>query len=270
MNKRKSVRTSKDLLDFYPFLEHQAGWSKFAKEFDKPECLKCRSKGVRYITPPKRPEAIEAMLNHCNSVLRGEMLANLPFGLDEEIRFVTPDEVRETRLRDATALAGIVESLLSDSDKGTVLRHAVEAEIKRIRQKKLKPKRSNSVDLFRAFCTFVNREKRLPFKKELNIEANRLKMCKDGFLGEKIFGEIVYRNGAANGSAADRFYVYDCREEYAYDDNDEVQTWKECRIVPWGEWDALRWNPTEYADVSTPSGFKGLPEAHEDKGKVRK
>jgi hypothetical protein len=165
------------------------------------------------------------------------------------------------QLNAAVELAKKVEMLLSPEKEGNQLRNALRAEasrreIPRHRQDKATP---GAVVCF-AFLKFVQREKRFPLKKELNVEANRLSKCEVGGIGKRRFGEQFQR-------ADEKFFVYDNISHFDYKCVGDEIRW-EFRVVRAVEWDTTKWAESSgLAEYTTPHGLKGLPEAREDKGK---
>ena len=260
--KNRKVSTSKDLLKFYPFLEQQKEWAKFAEEFNKPECRKNRIKAARALRIPEQPEAIGEILHHCNWVLHGEILSFLPeIGDDGNERFLSPKQVAISRLKAATSLAEKVELLLSYTDAGAELRSGLERAIKRLQYQ---PDTRSIMDAFNAMCLFIRREERLPSKKELNIEVNRIKKCNVEHIMEDLpsFGQIIMREESVlrNGRpvcAKVSYRVYDFTKGYGIDDEYNECRWIQCRLVPRECWEESYWVDT--SEIWKPGGFSGLP-----------
>lgn len=262
--RNRKISTSKDLLQFYPFLEHQKEWGKFAKEFDKPECRKNRRKAALALKAPEQPDEIREMLNHCNWVLRGETLSVMPeIDDDGKESFLTPEQVVESRLKAATALAEKVELLLSDTEAGAEMRSGVEQAIKRLQHQ---PDTRAIIHAFNAMCRFIHRERRLPSKKALNIEAYRMRHCNVSHVeGERpAFGEIITREESVLRDrtpiiAKVKYRVYDCAEHHGMDDEYREARWVTCRLVPKEKWDHPLWQDTR--EIWNLGGFSGLPKA---------
>ena len=262
--KSRKISTSKDLRQFYPFLEQQKGGGKFAEEFDKPECRKNRAKAALALKAPEQPDEIRGMLNHCNWVLRGETLSVMPeIDDDGKESFLTTEQVVESRLKAATALAEKVELLLSDTEAGVEMRSGVEQAIKRLKHE---PDTRTIIDKFDAMCRFIIREKRLPAKKELNIEANRIKNCNVLHVMEDRprFGQLITLEQSVmeNGRPVIRevrYRVYDFTEHYGIDDQYNEGKWIECRLVRDTNWKKIYW--TDSHGLWGPGGFYGLPKA---------
>ena len=175
---------------------------------------------------------------------------------------LTRDEVARERMNAAVELAKKVELLLSPSKEGKKLRNAcrAEAERKEVPRNRQDKADASAVVCF-AFLKFVHREERLPSKKELNVEANRLAKCEVGGIGERQFGEAVQRDGI-------KWLVYDSISKIEFNSDHDMNMGWEYRIVPFLRWDEPKWEKSSgAAEYTTPLGLKGLPEAHEDKGK---
>lgn len=261
------ISVSNDLLTLCPKLKSDREWESFAKEFDMPKCRKNRSTAARACKPPVRPKMICDMARHCFTILRWDAALGLP-DLDIEGEPVALETAKANRIDSAIILAEMVELLLSDSEVGRLQRKTVGDETKRLMRESSGSNRRNVYDLCLAFLNFIKREEKLPTKKELNIEANHLQNCTRGYIGNQKFGDVIYHPKSGSKSRADRFHVYESSEEYAFDEI-TVKTWSEYSLIPNNEWGVERWPGTQFSDVSTPAGFKGLREANEDKGKVR-
>ena len=261
--KRGKISTSKDLLQFYPFLERQKEWAKFAEAFDKPECRKNRGKAARALEAPEQPDEIREMLNHCNWVLRAETLSLLPkIDDDGKASFQTPEQDVESHLKAATALAEKVELLLSDSEAGAEMRSGVEQAVKSLKHR---PDTRSIIDAFKAMCLFIRREQRLPSKKELNIEAFRMKWNECHVMEERPkFGQLITleKSTLDKGQVVSRevpYRVYDFKECYGLDDEYNEGKWIECRLVRDVSWNELYWKDPR--EIWKPGGFSGLPKA---------
>ena len=258
--KRKTVSTSKDLLNVYPFLEGQKGWTKFANEFDKPEYREKRAKDGRAIRAPKQPNSIRELLNHCTTILRGEMLIGFSNLDDPTERVWTAEDEMKERLKSASVLAEKVECLLSDTREGDRLRAAVEKDITRLRT--IAPAR-NSMDAWKALFVFIEREGTLPTKPQLNWEVNHIAHGRmDWFVTNSTMkeGDPVVANGK-------KYRAYGCYDDYRTDDQYRQFFGVGCKLVPEHEWQQPYWIPTENrAHIFTSCGLKGLPDG--PKGKL--
>lgn len=265
---RRTISNSTDLLRHYPILESQKGWTQFAIRFDKPECRKNRSIAARASAPKRQPEAIREILNHCFLILRGEMIAGFPEILpDGTERYLSSAEELEQRLKSATSLAEKVELIFSDSEDGVGWRKGIMQEGRRL---KSNPESRSLFLAWQAFFHFLDRQGRLPTKKELNWEVNRRKNRVKGYRGKKEFGDSVYLSNDREGgdrSRADKYMIYDCYEDYCRDENEDVIVWMECELVPLFQWKVGYWDEGDFSrTVLKAGGFSGLPKS----GKPRK
>jgi len=256
-----ALKNSDCLLSEYPELANCSEWKKFATEFDKPSCIRKRS-DARKAFRPEMKEAVKEMDEHCQFILNGERIAN--FGrtkADGSNGWWSREEIALGRIVSAVALAQKVQLLFSPSKEGKKLRNALRAEADRREvPRNRQDKASCSAVVCFAFLKFVHRAKRLPLKKELNVEANRLAKCEIEDTGKKQFGEICERDEV-------NWKVYDCISEFDFEADDDEIKWKS-RVVPLDAWDRPKWESSSgLAEYSTPLGLKGLSEAHEDKGK---
>lgn len=168
--------TSDELLVTWPFLLGQPNWTKFVEHFDSPPCIKARADAViARMGPPMSPE-VQVMLD---LVQRIEKTANVlssqqdpKSGEYQERLFRQASELVENSL----ALASKARLLLTDNSEGDLLRAEVNSEIKRQRFESCddseRPVRMG-YEALTALFTFIDRERRLPSKRELNIEAGR-------------------------------------------------------------------------------------------------
>lgn len=254
-------RTAADLLKVYPKLAKDEGWAKFAQEFDKPEHCKNRAVAARACRPEAKKEILE-LRKLCGVVLTDEWIAQISQLRDDGTSSsLTSEQVSSNRIAASVALAKKVELLLCGTDKGNALLRLIEAEGKRRTEKE---KHRNHTDCCVALLEFIQREERLPTKKELSIEANRLIEI-EKIIGKKTHGEIVRKNGSK--SRADQYYVYDCRQKLKLNHESKLfeQVW-EFRMTPRHRWDKPRWIGPDYSRVSKPVGLQGLPEDHKAKG----
>jgi hypothetical protein len=252
--KRKIIANSGDMLLHYPFLERQEGWTKFAEEFDKPECQKERIKAARYRRPPKQSQVVTKIISHCHSILHGEDLADFFNCVAETELVLTPEAVLETRLKDAAALAKKIECLLSDTPAGDKLFEAIKKEVER---RRTIPPLCNIMDVWKALFAFINREHLLPTKQKLNWEANHIARGRmDWFVPNPDLraGDKLIVKGK-------NYRAYWCYNDLREDDQCRDVYGTGCKLVPEHEWETPRWeNPSSYSHILTPCGLKGLPE----------
>lgn len=248
------------LLVEYPFLAGEVGWDGFVREYDDPPCIKKRADALKAFRP-QMGQAVSEMDEFCQVILNKKGLARR--GRPNSILYTSLDEVRE-RITAAVALAEKVELLFSPCREGAKIRHALKAEAKRRAMPPLKyDKATPATVVCYSFLRFVHREECLPTKKQLNVEANRLTYSEGGPLAEMRFGEVFHRGGM-------EYRIYDCVRNSGTWEDDTGKTWFECRIVPSFQWDQPRWPTVSgMTEFTTPLGLKGLPEAHNDKGKLR-
>ena len=261
------IAKAADLKRICPRIDRDAGWAAFVKEFDNPQYCAKRLDSANHCQKQKQHTEIRETERLCMIIRNGETLAFPPQFIPDGSKFyLTEEQATKKRIDASIALAEKVWLLLSPSGHGERLRRMFEAEAER---KSKGAKKQSMTDLCLALLEFIRREERLPTKKELNIEANRLHHCLHGYSAEKVHGNTIQIKGTT--SVADRLVVYDCGPVTAYDESRNLVTRMECRIVPYNEWEEPRWGVTTYSDYSTPCGLKGLPEAHKDKGpgKVR-
>jgi hypothetical protein len=118
---------------------------------------------------------------------------------------------------------------------------------------------------FNAMCRFILREQRLPSKKELNIEASRMKSNELHVMADRPkFGQLIalVKSAMDNGrpvSREVRYRVYDFTEHYGMDDDYNEGKWIECRLVRDASWKKPYWSDTR--EIFKPGGFSGLPKA---------
>lgn len=252
------MRTLSDLLEDHPELEHQKNWQKFAEEFDKEECIKERRKVMSAYRPKQGEQALHLM-QLCH-IITSDLAA---FRRAEESPL---DLWSKTRIDAALELTRKVMECFENTDEGKSLRNAMRA----VAEKKRSPeprrdKASPASSVLFAFKKFVDRERRLPTKKELNIESNRLRKCVKMGNRERQFGEQFNENG-------NELVFYDSIITDLDRDADDkiINTWK-FRAVPLASWNEPQWEASSMlAEYSTPLGLKGLSEAHGDKGKRSK
>jgi|GEM_PF-3051244 len=255
------LTNSGSLLSEYPFLEQDPGWRTFVDEFDRPQHVKKRMQAIRSFQ--KEPSAsVKELESHCRTIL-SKIAAWCPRNADGTREFLTRDEAVRVQLNAAEELAKKVKILLSPEKEGNQLRYALGAEAKRREiPRSRQDKGSPAAIVCFAFLYFVRREERLPSKRELNVEANRLSTCELGGTGKRLLGEVF-------PSGREKFVVYDNISHFDFGEEDEIK-W-EFRVVRAGEWDKLKWQQSSgLAEYTTPHGLKGLREAHEDKGGDRK
>jgi hypothetical protein len=261
--KRKTVSTSKDLLNFYPFLEGQKGWTKFASKFDKPEFRKHRMEAARARRGPKQSKIVRDCLNHSSWIINAEALANMPIcETDSSERFLTPEELLESQKSSAMILAKAFKLLLTDSRDGNRLRDEIMKEIERLRT--IAPSR-NIAEACEAFFRFIERENRLPTKQETNWEANHIyhgKIEEFHIKSRMKDGDHLEKNGK-------QYRAYGCYEDLRMDDQYCDFSGIACKLVPAEEWKQLRWEDASNSSHLWKScGFSGLPEGK--RGKVGK
>lgn len=262
--KRRAVSNSKDLLEFYPFLEDQKGWAKFATAFDKPECKEKRRNAARACRRPVTSRKVKDMRTLCSWIRHGELLSCMPnLNGDGQQVDLSPVGVTRRRLQDACSLASAVEMILSDSEGGRILRQAIEDEIAALR---FQPDTRSIYDACIALFRFISREERLPTKKELNREVNRMKKCNVVHVMEKRpqFGDTIKRlvptlNEGRMIETEMQYRVYEYEKNHGVDDNWNEVYWFECRLVRDYEWGNPYWADT--SDVWKPGGLSGLPKA---------
>lgn len=261
------IAKAEDLKRICPRIDRDAGWAAFVTEFDNPKHCANRQKSANSCLKPKQHSLIREIEHLCMITRTSETLAFPPqFSPDGSKFYLTEEQATKKRIDASITLAETVWLLLSPSKNGEGLRRKFKAEAGR---KSKGAKKRSMTDLCLALLEFIRREERLPTKKELNIEANRLHHCLHGYSAEEVHGKIIQPKGTT--SVADLLVVYDCGPVTAFDESRNLVTRMECRIVPYHEWEEPRWSVTNYSDLSTPCGLKGLPEAHKDKGpgKVR-
>jgi hypothetical protein len=258
------IRTSADILKWYPALSGDPQWSNFAAEFDKPICVSYRTKAARRCIGKTEPEVSE-LHSLCDTVLHLEDLACLPSIADDGTEtYLSEIEISKRRSDAAITLAEMVKLLLQTSDEGERLRQALKRNLRR--SPPPKPKEIRHLLMFQAFVSFVNRTKRLPLKSELNVEANRVSCAKPVPMDRRDFGEFVLPDGTRSSSQKEAWIVLRSFENYGYGEF-EVEHWNECEIVPNGAWKAPKWQSHDYGEISTEMGFKGLAENHQSKGR---
>jgi hypothetical protein len=184
--------------------------------------------------------AIRAFSPAAVSVHRDAMMTSF-------IANATDPNVIENPSKDAAAteLAGYALKMLDPKNSGRILDELAE----KIReQQNPKPgsivKPNRTFEVTRAMITFIHRERRIPGKTELHMEANRrhesVRMAQERE-SHKI-GEVV-----GKGRTRFRIYMFDRIPGFAY-------------LCPFGQWDNLRWNETHYSKVILrEAGMHGLP-----------
>ncbi len=234
--------TSEHLLSRFPILAEKAGWKKFADAFDKQACVKRRIKvaeeGKR---PPTGDVRIQKMRRAAHEILFPELLA--VFGTEE---------IELDSLVSARKLASMVTSLLSNSPDGRDLRAAVAAEGKHL---DFKPKDLNGFDAMQCLIGFIDREYRLPTKKELRIECQHWHSSGTFISNKKMsYGERIGKKG-------DQIWrVISCRSDTRFNSKNEIVPCYTLVLTGEATWGKERWNSSEFSATQKGFGLDGLPE----------
>lgn len=254
---KRFSNSSKGLLQAFPFLQEQKGWERFAKEFDRSECRKARSKASRATRGERESKLICELKTHVSVIRNRHILDSFSFIHDDGTETYSTEEEKQKRiLKSAEFLSDQMNLLLTISENGDKARRALTKEIDR---KTRKLDQRNITDVFEAFLNFVQRESRLPSKKELNSEANRIEESKKNapIPGKRKFGDEIKKSD----SRADRFIVFHCEEKHG-DGMGENWLWHQCQIVRANEWESPRWDEADFSKkILKPAGFAGLPKA---------
>lgn len=263
--KRKKISTSEDLLENHPQLAQEKGWDKFAREFDKQKCREYRMEAMAaYKT--RESEQVQCLKKLCQNVLNDGLSAEFKRTEGGGREQISQEEQTRTRIDAAVQLARKVLECFESTTTGNSLRSAMRSAAEKggnpwVRQDKASP----AAIVLNSFLKFLNRERKLPTKKEVNIESNRLRSCVEIVeFGneERHFGERLVHNG-------ETWIVYDCFvSDIDWDVGGETKVVWRSRAVPSEQWDVTQWKQSSrLTEYSTPLGLKGLPEANEDKGK---
>jgi hypothetical protein len=264
--------TSKDLLRKFPFLKETPGWGKFAEAFDKPECVKKRDEAKR-AHEGAEPSQIVLDLHKLINRIPLEFTSGMGFLVDWEKHDISAEETQRV-FKAAVALSKVLLLFMGDSKGGKLLRNAAEQEAERNRLSNLERAEQETRmghEAYLALCSFVDREKRLPSKKELNLEAgrnyraNRVIESPAPFPhGQKIEHDGIWRvqrselatgvtwfGAPEKGVPSDSIFdgVFDCYEIHLVDCSSGDRLWNK-----------LRWEENTMAKNVTPVfGFSGLP-----------
>ena len=249
MSKGPWWNTSAGLLGKYEELPGFAGWEKFAASYDQPECQELRLKRWREARPKQQPRSTESPLpsilaDMAKTVLgQWELVMSMPW-ISEDGATSHPG-IGPSHDEAAKNLAKLVLGMTAPNDNGQLL-YQLADEIRE--QNKPKPgpivELNRTFEVTRAMLIFIHRERRIPGKTELHIEANRrhesARMSQERE-SHKI-GDVVSKDRARF-----RIYMFDRIPGFAY-------------LCPFGQWDNLRWNETHYSKVILKeAGLRGLP-----------
>ena len=265
--RRRLIRTSNDLLDWKPCLADDPAWSSFAEEFDKPEHIKTRSKATRAVLGPVRSGDVKELGNLCFSILHGQEFVALPFWDEEQQmeRHLSREEEEAKRISEGRVLAQRVEDLVAGNEAGKRLLEAIKTEHDRA---DFQPDTRSIFEACKALFCFIGREERLPFKRELNLEANWIKECRRSHVlesapefGKELVLDIDFPDCGRMVTQAGIFHVYSFEKKGGVNDNYDFAEWFNCQLVRFDQWETPRWEAGNYRKALRDSGLRRLPEA---------
>lgn len=242
MSKERWWNTSEGLCQRYPHLREADIWPQFAAHYDKEDCREHRLKMWDLTNPPSAYDPSPSVLrSFADAVLgKNDIIAAMPCILDDGT-IGDGQSVAEFRQDAAERLANAVLSFLDDKNRMKALAAEVTKEPKR------KGRKTAVAQAIRAFLFFLSRTgARLPTKKELDIEANRMRKATKRILKPTKpcrYGDLIPFEGASWRAFA----------------TSQKQT-KLLLVCP-SQWEERLWGKSDFANsVLTPAGFTGLPE----------
>ena len=226
--------SSEGLKKRIPELQDLKGWDLFAARYDDREATF------------NRWEAMEASKRKVNAMAAEaidritDLLGQIPRSSVSLLFSNDPETLREKAIDDLAEIVG----RLFDSRNSPLLRE-IAAELEQ-RKNPAEVRKQMLAEGLEAFLSFILRERRLPNRDELNLEANRRKQAK----WESANFGTAYRFGDKLGNG----YVFSIRE--GNPKRDERSSVQVCHADYWNE---FRW---DYSDLSRsiigPAGLKSI------------
>lgn len=225
--------SSEGLLRKVPELSNQKGWRLFAARYDDPAAKANRMEAFRESQRSRDPEASGVI----DKV--AELLRQIPRESPVQLFSADPESVREQA---TDGLAALVGSLFDP--KNTTLFRGVLKEIE-CRESPPRIKKRILAEALEAFRSFILRDRRLPTREELNLEAS----CRK----ESVWRQMPYATGFRFGQKVKGGYIYETRSA-------SRRVGSQAKICPLNFWNENRWLIAEVTrSIITPGGLKSIP-----------
>lgn len=258
--------TSDDLLSICSKLAEDSTWAKFCREFDDAGCLAKRLETRHIIEGHETALFVQRLQSLCFRLeLHESYRDGWEFGLPD---FGTKDAQAEDLAKSAFALAQSVRSMFSSSQLGQSRRQMLLDEVESRERRAALPEhrmRRTGHDALLALIEFVDRESRLPSKKELNIEAGRRNRAEIRSL------KLCLCHGDRIPESDFWWKVQSCKERLKHSGyiqemlgESVTERYFETALVRCtsngNEWERGRWSEKEFGqDILAPFGLSGLP-----------
>lgn len=238
--------TSEGLLRNAPEMDQDPAWETFAKAYDEQGARMKRLDAWKVTQPAESPDDSElALLEDLSRIACGKHNARTIFA-EGRLADIHPDKA-------ARSVASILVDILTERPP---IRLRELLAIAEGRESTQTPTRNIS-DAIEALRAFIARERRLPGKAELNIEANRLFWAQSfrtkGRISRLEWGDLYNDGTKLVDSFHTQFVVIESIHESVI-------------ACPKTKWDQPRWSKSEFGNSTLkPAGLSGLRMSRQSK-----